>query len=74
MSALLSMSLDRRARPAPRHFELATDAIRDRTSLVRNGSPAHEALKCLGWETLSVEGDNALVIDRGGITTMRARS
>lgn len=73
MSALLPMAIDRRARPAPRRFELATDSIRDRTSLVRNGSPAHEALKCLGWETLCVEGDNALVIDRDGITTLRVR-
>lgn len=43
----------------------AACTIRNRTRLVRNGGWTHESLTALGWQTLSVEGDNALLLAPG---------
>lgn len=52
---------DRRTSHTPERCELASDTIRDRTRICRAQSEIHEALQCLGWETLNVDNNVALM-------------
>jgi hypothetical protein len=45
----------------------AACTIKDRTRLVRNGGWAQESMAALGWTTLSVEGENALMLAPEGM-------
>ena len=45
----------------------ASCTIKDRTRLVRNGGWAQECMEALGWTTLSVEGENALMLAPEGM-------
>lgn len=45
----------------------AACTIKDRTRLVRNGGWAQESMAALGWTTLSVEGESALMLAPEGM-------
>lgn len=52
---------DRRTSHTPERSELAVDTIRDRTRICRSGSETHNHLELLGWETLHIENEIALI-------------